>query len=126
MRRALASLLLALFSLPLIFATLVDGAVSSLPACCLRDGKHHCVLADPVESPASPQLQSVQPKCPMFPRAGALPGFSQSAALASAAATVVIRIERAAAPPATDRAVSQLSFLSPHKRGPPSQLLYAS
>lgn len=124
MRRALASLLLALFSIPLIFVTLVDGAASSLPACCLRDGKHRCMLTDGSESaPSGAQLRAIQPKCPLFPRAGAVPGFSQSASLASAVATLSFRIEHAPAASTIDRPVSLSCDRFPHKRGPPTQLL---
>lgn len=45
LRRLLTILLLAVIGLPLaapLFAATLDSA-SSLPACCRRDGKHHCM-----------------------------------------------------------------------------------
>jgi hypothetical protein len=44
MRRALASLLLLLFSLSLIEPALRANAGPDLPACCRREGKHHCTM----------------------------------------------------------------------------------
>jgi hypothetical protein len=90
MRRALATLLLALFSFSLISpAVLASDPESNLPACCRRDGKHRCammgaMMAMQSESPSGPALQAA--RCPSFPGAGAvmaspavsLPGLSQS------------------------------------------------
>jgi hypothetical protein len=90
MRRALATLLLALFSFSLISpAVLASDPESNLPACCRRDGKHHCammgaMMAMQSESPSGPALQTA--RCPSFPTAGAiaaspaasLPGLSQA------------------------------------------------
>ena len=45
MRRTFASFLLAVISLPPIAASMCEGALSSSPACCRRDGKHHCDVA---------------------------------------------------------------------------------
>lgn len=49
MRRILAILLLVVFGMPFvqpIFALAGSGSVSdaNLPACCRRDGKHHCAM----------------------------------------------------------------------------------
>lgn len=46
MRRAPAALLLLVFSFPLIAPLFASGPdESQLPACCRRDGKHHCAMA---------------------------------------------------------------------------------
>lgn len=87
MRRGLALLLLAVIGSPLITPLLLADARSELPACCWRDGKHHCAMAEPVAmggmavnaSPESPSLKSFQPKCPFFPKPGALPAHSKFA-----------------------------------------------
>ncbi len=80
MRRALAALLMALFSFSLISpAVLAADPESNLPACCRRDGKHHCammamqgaMLAMPSESPSGPSLQAA--RCALFPSARAIP-----------------------------------------------------
>jgi hypothetical protein len=72
MRRALASLLLALFSFPLILPVLRADAASNLPACCRREGKHHCSMD------SLPKYQEgispIQPKCSNYPSTIAVPG----------------------------------------------------
>lgn len=74
MRRAFATLLLALFSFSLISpAVLASDPESNLPACCRRGGKHHCaMMAMQSESPSGSSLQTA--RCPSFPVAGAIPG----------------------------------------------------
>jgi hypothetical protein len=66
MRRALAIFLMVGFSLPLIAPLFVSAAAaSSLPACCRRDGKHHCMMD---QGPS--RTRSVTEKCPWVPFAG--------------------------------------------------------
>ncbi len=74
MRRALATLLLALFSFSLISpALLAADPEANLPACCRRDGKHHCAMMGAMqsESPSGPALQT--DRCPSFPATGGIP-----------------------------------------------------
>lgn len=64
MRRTLAMLLVVGFSLPLIaplFASTHSEA--ALPACCRRDGKHHCMGAAAMGS-ASSRDATVTERCP--------------------------------------------------------------
>jgi hypothetical protein len=42
MRRALASVLSVLLSFPLIAPLILANTDSDLPACCRRNGQHHC------------------------------------------------------------------------------------
>lgn len=74
MRRALAVLLVLAFSLPLIAPAVVSASVeSSLPACCRRDGKHHCAMqSESMQSGAmtvsvSRRLVTVSENCPCWP-----------------------------------------------------------
>ena len=67
MRRALAALLVALFHFPLAYDALIGPLLladdhSNLPACCRRDGKHRCAMAD---DSASPSWQAT--RCPLYP-----------------------------------------------------------
>jgi hypothetical protein len=81
MRRALASLLLALLSFPLIAPLLLANTASDLPSCCRRNGKHRCAMADadgPVGTPDTTALMAGQPKCPLFPKAQVVPADSKS------------------------------------------------
>ena len=70
MRRALASLLLAVLGLLLITPLLLADTRSELPACCRRDGKHHCATAAMnTASVNGPGFAATAPKCPLFPKA---------------------------------------------------------
>lgn len=70
MRRAPASLLLAVIGLPLITPLLLADARSQLPACCRRDGKHHCAMAAMIAHTAEgPGFAVSAARCPLFPKA---------------------------------------------------------
>jgi hypothetical protein len=117
MRRVLASLLVALFSFSLIAPALyASDADSKLPACCRRNGMHHCGMANPTES-SGPAAHAA--RCADFPSASvapvngiaALPGIS-SPTHASVFSQTGILTE-------TD-ARSLISYSQAgHKRGPP-------
>jgi hypothetical protein len=74
LRRLFSILLLAAFSLPLVsplFALGID-AETGLPACCRRNGKHHCMQsmaerANPSQSDT--QIGALARKCPYCPQA---------------------------------------------------------
>jgi hypothetical protein len=67
MRRALAALLLTVFSLPLIAPALASTPDDSqLPACCRRGGAHHCAMAMKMGGIAS-RFHIVSEKCPYCP-----------------------------------------------------------
>lgn len=80
MRRTIAALLAALFSFSLIAPALfASSAGPNLPACCRRDGKHHCSMnAGGAQSSSGPALRSS--KCSFFPCAHAVPA-NQTAGL---------------------------------------------
>lgn len=66
MRRVCASLLMLIFSLPLIAPALASTPDDSqLPACCRRGGKHHCAAALEVKVPL--RYRVVQETCPLSP-----------------------------------------------------------
>lgn len=69
MRRAPAALLLLLLSLPLIaplFASTPDD--SQLPACCRRNGRHHCAMSMAMGLANIPsRFVVVSEKCPYSP-----------------------------------------------------------
>src|SRR5215472_12285135 len=83
MRRALASLLLVLIGVPLITPILLADPRPALPACCRRDGKHHCAIAAMENAPASaaPTIGSLQAKCRFYPNPTVLPAYSKAAIL---------------------------------------------
>jgi hypothetical protein len=76
-RKLLAIALLAVFGLPLVPPLLALGPTSDagLPACCRRNGKHHCAKSaeESVKPPQGSQLFSATPeKCPSCPTSVAI------------------------------------------------------
>ena len=68
-RRILSFTLLLLFSFPLIspLLALTAGSDANLPACCRRNGAHHCMrMTRPTES-SGVTLSAVPQRCPAFP-----------------------------------------------------------
>jgi hypothetical protein len=68
MRRLTAILLLLQFLLVAGTPLLAAGAESSLPACCRRDGKHHCMGHMPEGLQIGTSLRASNSKCPAFPK----------------------------------------------------------
>ena len=123
MRRVPAILLVFVFSFSLIGPALFVDAESNLPACCRRDGKHHCGMTDRdmAETPSSgAAVDALRAKCPFFPSGGAVlpqPGAALLAASQPAGISIVSQI----AAPAQAEAGYRISFNRFHqKRGPPS------
>jgi hypothetical protein len=68
LRRFSAILLLALFSFSLLSAALgAPDPDANLPACCRRNGKHHCSMSMGGGSPQSGAGFHANDKCPMYP-----------------------------------------------------------
>ena len=65
MRRTFATLLLAVISFPLIGAPLFAQTLPSVPACCLRNGQHHCEATGVGSSSGGPAVVSA--RCPLWP-----------------------------------------------------------
>jgi hypothetical protein len=63
---SVANLLLAVFGFGLIAPALDSEPASKLPACCRREGKHHCAVASPAPS-TEVALRDASHKCPRFP-----------------------------------------------------------
>ena len=120
MRRAIASILLALFSLPLIAPVLFADSVSDLPACCRRFGKHHCSTRGS-GSPGGPVARAIQPKCPLFPNGSGVPAGSRTL-LSKVQVTGELPVFGLAIPPATHSRPHVLLADSARKRGPPANL----
>jgi hypothetical protein len=118
MRRVLASLLVALFSFSLIAPALfASDADSKLPACCRRNGKHHCTMASGQES-SGPSLHAA--RCADFPSASALPA-TPIAGFPGTADAAHIGLATHLAMIAHTESRSQISYSQAgQKRGPPS------
>ena len=117
MRRILASLLLVLFSFPLIAPALLANTARDLPACCLRNGKHHCAVA---EADANPSLRANHAKCPLFPKAGAVPAFSKIVLLGAAPIASAPRFSGATITGREGHVVPTALRSPVRKRGPPT------
>jgi hypothetical protein len=66
-RRWLAILLVAVFSLPLVTPAFSGDSDTNMPACCRRNGKHHCAETG-AGSPQSGQGFRSTARCPSYPR----------------------------------------------------------
>ena len=70
MSRFIAIALLVILNCDATLSALLAGPGSNLPACCRRDGKHHCAMLEMLEKQenAGPSWKTVTTKCPLFPR----------------------------------------------------------
>ena len=124
MRRISAILLMALFSVPLISpVAFAPDADSKLPACCRRNGKHHCaMMAAQSESSSGPVLQAG--RCGFFPPGQGIP-INPGVSLLSPTSQAVFAglLSHPASRPQTE-ALCRISFSrAGQKRGPP--ILYS-
>ena len=118
MRKVLAILLLAVFGLPTVAPLLAMGQDTDahLPACCRRNGTHHCSMNTDEQSSAP----AFSARCPNFPRpsmtapAGTFAAIATPSLLAFTDITILAAPQRAE----TQRRISRER--SRHKRGPPS------
>jgi hypothetical protein len=122
MRRILAITLLIAFGSPLALLALASPTTSNaqrnLPACCRRNGAHHCNGGMSTDD-TNPALQS--PPCSNYPSPGT-PVSLNTAALA-APTTFAIEIPIAFALRTATRPRAHSSILSSNlQRGPPSHL----
>jgi hypothetical protein len=122
MRRALASLLLALFSFPLIVPILRADAAPSLPSCCRREGKHHCSMGSETATQEAPALAPVQAKCANYPAASGVP-FRGNLAFANNSLSICASLVTYPSVEARMEAQYRVSFSrTRQKRGPPALL----
>jgi hypothetical protein len=75
-RRLLALSLLLLFSFPLVspLLALSTGSDANLPACCRRNGAHHCQMKvqRPDTSAHQVTVSTLSTKCPFYPKPATL------------------------------------------------------
>lgn len=125
MRRALAALLMLVFSFPLIAPAFVSASPdeSSLPACCRRNGQHHCAMnAISLASGVSKRYVTIAATCPWAPFAHV--ALMLPHALSSRRAPAVVApLAGPAAVVCAAEAGYRISFhRSRQKRGPPQLL----
>jgi hypothetical protein len=118
MRRILAIFLIAAFGLPVAASALAlaqDSGSSHLPACCRRNGAHHCGMLA-----ASKGAPAVSATCPSFPQPSTTAPAANSAALIPTAPATLLHLTSFTA---AQRAEAQRRLSrerSRHKRGPPT------
>ena len=70
-RKLLSLLLLVVFSLPLLLPALAlaQGPESNLPACCRRNGAHHCMMSEQEMAALlnGTRASAPRPHCPNYP-----------------------------------------------------------
>jgi hypothetical protein len=116
MRRLPAILLIAIFGFSVIGPVLVVDVSGNLPACCRRDGKHHCASIETSDA----GLRAAGPRCAEFPKSGAFP-LHPGTALPGSSQLVFGAILQYPAVIAQAAAGYRISFSrSRQKRGPPS------
>jgi hypothetical protein len=118
-RRMLAIPLLIVFMLPFTLPLFgANAAQAEVPACCRRNGKHHCMMR--LDDSQGTSMRTIGEKCPYSvapPAILVLPSFAPSIS-ASIFAGVM---RHPAAAPQTE-AQQRISFdRSRQKRGPPAQ-----
>jgi len=110
-----------IFSLPLVSSLLgTRAAEATLPACCRRDGRHHCAMPSE-ESNQGSGAHAVGEKCPYTPAAPAvvlLPSFRPETAAAIFAGV----IRHPAVSPQIDAQLRVSFDRVRQKRGPPTLL----
>ena len=123
MRRLLAFSLLLLFNLPLVspLFALAANSDANLPACCRRNGIHHCNMKmQPEAASNDPAFASIPAKCPAYPRQATLVRITHAQVQAGAFAFAVPSAAASIKPHAQTRAKAAIKSLH-HKRGPPHQ-----
>ena len=125
MYRAISNVVLLAVIAPslLIFANLGTSSEAKLPACCRRDGNHHCVMmATAVEPISETQVKALPPMCPFRSQASTVP-FGMAYVPASSS-VYFAGLESHPAIHAQTFAALRISETRSHqKRGPPASIL---
>ena len=121
-RKLLSLLLLAVFSLPLLLPALAlaQGPESNLPACCRRNGAHHCMMSAEQMQRLLNGIKASAPHshCPLYPAAiTPLRHVDLAAPTASPALTSILRV--AMEPVHTETRAIAAPDNTHHPRGPP-------
>jgi hypothetical protein len=119
MRRIWATLLAAVFSFSLLGPDVfVPTGDQKLPACCRKNGKHHCAAASDQGHTSGPSLRAG--RCSLFAADQSLPPL-HPVGPPKAGRTIVATIPSYRAPrPQTEKLGGLLFDRTGQKRGPPS------
>ena len=120
MTRFLASLLLVLFSFPLISPAFADFD-SNIPACCRRAGKHACELAGHRHTASGPRIGIAH--CAQFAGTRALPASAKLTGPALATSTYFVLRASQTTRQVQTQALYRISYSrTGQRRGPPVSL----
>jgi hypothetical protein len=106
-----------------IFTGLLQNSESTLPACCRRDGKHHCAMMDTSgmkNAAGETQMTALPPICPFRSQASSIP-YVASYLPASSLAHFSGLQSHPAIHAQTFAALRVSETRSHQKRGPPAQ-----
>jgi len=121
MRRSVAIALTMLFGWLLLLPVFAAAGESTLPACCRRSGKHHC-MARTNSNPTDPVVAGINDKCPCFPQSTVATHVEFSAP-ATGRAIYAELVGHPAVAPQTEAGYRVSHFRSRQKRGPPTLFL---
>jgi len=121
-RRASAISVLAAICFSLIAPLALADPKSTLPACCRRNGAHHCSMPEDDGAPSS-GFQAVFEKCPLFPLSTAAPPCGSAAAVESSTATFALPLSRSFLARETESRPHHFFHDARQKRGPPDLLV---
>jgi hypothetical protein len=121
-RKLISILLLATFALPCLSAlsALGETSESRLPACCRRNGAHHCMMSAEQKAllEEGQHFTTIHSKCPLFPKAITTQG-QQTLSLQFLARAFNEVFSRSNVSPQTQNWTGGAPKGAPPKRGPP-------
>jgi hypothetical protein len=127
MRRTIAVFMLLIFGSFLgapLLATSNSNLQNDLPACCRRNGSHHCVTRMMEGDPGSRQVSAPPERCPFFPHIWQLTPVQNPAIAPSPAGAFYAALQSHPACHTQSEAQRRISFdRSRQKRGPPAAAL---
>ena len=122
MRRAIALLLMLVFSSLLMAPLFASDPEANLPPCCRSHGKHHCMMRRMQRPDGRSGIAALREKCPCFP-AGTVAAHSWQFAPEPSRALYPAAVNALRVPAQTVPALAPFFFDSHPKRGPPAPLV---
>ncbi len=127
LRRLLSIAILLVIAAPAIAPLFVLSATTGgdLPACCRRNGKHHCMMPEAQRAAMAEgrehRVAQVGERCPFQPKAS--PATRNLQTIADANSAVFAGLVIHPVPTPQSRCLQRISFHDSHqRRGPPSKL----
>jgi hypothetical protein len=122
MRRAIALLLMLMFSSLLMAPLFASDPEANLPPCCRSHGRHHCMMQRMQRPDGRPGFTAMREKCPCFP-SGTVASHSGQFVPAPGRHLHASAASPGHIPQQIDPAFASAYFDSHRKRGPPPPLV---